>query len=173
MVRLLRYLLLAASVALICTVAGAQVESFYEQQLRAAKSDYQANRFPQAADELRIAAFGFLDRPPLLCEALVRLTVVENALGQETALTRTLERFIEAEHRFAPYAGLQIEPSIKSKFEEIVMRNVPRATLKSWPACRRPSGCLHTGQERSASRVIPSGRWRSPARPLRGGRKQM
>ena len=137
MVRLPRCLLLAASFALICTVAGAQVESFYEQQLRAGKSDYQANRVPQAADEFRIAAFGFLDRPPLLCEALVRLAVVENSLGQETALTRTLERFIEAEHRFAPYGGLQIEPPIKSKFEEIVMRNVPRATLVTLPGFAR------------------------------------
>jgi tetratricopeptide (TPR) repeat protein len=137
MVRLLCCLLFAASFAFVGTAARAQVESFYEQQLRAGKSDFQANRIPQAADEFRIAAFGFLDRPPLLCEALVRLAVVQNALGQETALARTLERFIEAEHRFSVYGAVRIEPQIRSKFEEIVVRNVPRATLVTLPAVAR------------------------------------
>src|SRR5207253_6274552 len=59
--------------ALLCVTAAHAADDFYEDQLQNAKTDLAAGRTAQAGDELRIAAFGFLDRPPLLIEALVRL----------------------------------------------------------------------------------------------------
>ena len=69
MLRLSRCLLLSLCALLVGSTVDADQDHFYEQQLQTAKSDFQANRIPQAADELRIAAFGFLDKPPLLSEA--------------------------------------------------------------------------------------------------------
>src|SRR5438128_491020 len=135
MLRLSRCLLLSLCALIVGSTVDADQDHFYEQQLQTAKSDFQANRIPQAADELRIAAFGFLDKPPLLSEALVRLAVAQSALGRDT--TRTIERFMEVEQRFAPYASLQIESPVKLKFEELLLRSVPRATLAGMPGLSR------------------------------------
>ena len=108
-------------------------DDFYEQQLRAAKSDFAANRVAQAADELRIAAFGFLDRPPLLQEALVRLAVAQESLGQTTERSRTIERFMAVEQRFPSYRSVQVEPQIRSTFEKLLSDQVPHATLLAMP----------------------------------------
>ena len=52
---------MVARVILISVLIAAPLaaaDDFYEQKLRAGKADFQASRLPQAADELRIAAFG-------------------------------------------------------------------------------------------------------------------
>jgi hypothetical protein len=102
----------AAVAALLAGSASPAVDihEFYEQQLAAGKIDFQAHQLPRAADELRIAAFGFLDRPPLLAEALVRLAVAQSALGLKGEVSVTLERFVEVEQHFAPYRTISIEP---------------------------------------------------------------
>src|SRR5581483_4381618 len=69
--RMVRRFLILLLLVLSASVAFA-AEDFYEQQLRAGKIDFQNNRLPEAADELRIAAFGLLNRPALLEEALIR-----------------------------------------------------------------------------------------------------
>lgn len=134
-----RFLLhLLASVLVLCSLAPSAIgDDFYEQQFRAGKADFQSGRNVEAADEFRIAAFGFLDRPQLLAEALVRLALVQNALGRASELSRTLDRFVDLEQRFAPYGRLQIEPAAQSRFEEILMRIVPQTTLASIPGLAR------------------------------------
>ena len=122
-------LLIAAAVS-----SAFAADDFYEQQLRAAKSDWAANRTAQAADELRIAAFGFLDRPPLLQEALVRLAVAQDALGLTTERSRTIERFMAIEQRFPSYRSVDVEPQIRSTFEKLLTGQVPRATLLAVPS---------------------------------------
>lgn len=114
-------------------------DDFYEQQLRAGKADFQASRLPQASDELRIAAFGLMQQPVLLQEALARLAVAQNALGQTAEVSKTIDRFIDVEQRFAPYATVLLESPVKSKFEELVQKQVPRATLQAIPTLARLS----------------------------------
>ena len=114
-------------------------EDFYEQQLRAGKADAQANRLPQAADELRIAAFGFLQQPQLLQEALIRLSVIQSALGQSSEAAKTIDRFMEIEQRFPQYATMQIETPVKAKFEELLVHQIPRATIQATPSLARLS----------------------------------
>lgn len=109
-------------------------DDFYEQQLRSGKADFLANRLPQAADEFRIAAFGLMQQPPLLQEALARLAVAQNALGQNDDQRKTIDRFVAVEQRFATYANVQLEPSVRTKFEELVTKQVTRATLQAIPS---------------------------------------
>lgn len=138
MPRRFRILILCCAALVVATAAFA-ADDFYEQQLRAGKADLQASRLPQAADELRIAAFGLLDQPPQLTEALATLAVVQNALGQTTEVARTIDRFMEVERKFATYQGVQIEPAVRTKFEELVMKQVPRQTLAAMPGLSKLS----------------------------------
>ena len=103
----------------IGSISSATADEFYERQLRAGKADFEARRVTEAANELRVAAFGFLDQPSLLAEALVRLAVAQNILGLKSEVTKTLDRFVDVEQRFAPYKTLSIEPQIKSSFETL------------------------------------------------------
>lgn len=130
-------LLLILPIGVLATeTAPAQID-FYERQLQAGKNDFQINRPRQALDELRIAAFGLLDRPALLTEALVRLTVAQTSLGMNEDSAKTIDRFLEVEQRFPSYASLQIEPTIRSRFEDALVKAVPRATLQSIPGLAR------------------------------------
>ena len=131
--------LLVATGLVLCAshVTPALAQDFYEQQLVAGKIAYQASRMVQANDELRIAAFGLLDRPVLLSEALVRLSLAQNALGLTTELTRTFDRFIVLEQRFQPYAKLQLEAPVRTTFEALLIKSVPPATLSAIPSLSR------------------------------------
>ena len=112
-------------------------DDFYEQQLQAGKTDAQANQLSRAADELRIAAFGFMQQPALLQEALARLAVVQNGLSQPADLQKTIDRFISVEQRLGSYASVQLDAPTRSKFEDLLVKQVPRQTLQSIPTLAR------------------------------------
>jgi tetratricopeptide (TPR) repeat protein len=127
------------ALVLLCFAPALPVfgEDFYEQQLRQGKADFSAGRNVAASDELRIAAFGFLDRPPLLSEALVRLTLVQLALSQPAAASQTLNRFIEVERRFPVYASAALEPQARASFDALLLKSIPRADLVAIPSLSR------------------------------------
>jgi tetratricopeptide (TPR) repeat protein len=132
---LARFLVAATT---ILAIAGPLVaEDFYEEQLRLGKADMLAGRVPQASDELRISAFGFLDRPPLLVEALVRLTLAQSTLSQSSAVSQTLNRLLEVERRFPAYASAAIEPQNRAAFEALLLKNIARSDLTGIPAFAR------------------------------------
>jgi thioredoxin-like negative regulator of GroEL len=114
-----------------------QAQDFYEQQLQNAKNNLAGARTVQAVDELRIAAFGFLDRPPLLVEALVRLAVAQNSLGQTEAARSTVDRFFTVEQRFPFYASLTLDEKVKSSFEALVLQSVARNVIAATPSVAR------------------------------------
>ncbi|MGH9366287.1 MAG: hypothetical protein ACRD3M_01275, partial [Thermoanaerobaculia bacterium] len=123
--------------ALYCLVlmmtwgATARGEDFYETRLRAGEEAYRAKRFLDAADELRIACFGFLERPPLLSEGLARLALAQAAAGRMADVDATLNRFIDIERRFATYGKLKLEPDIEADFRSLLLRRVKPETLLS------------------------------------------
>jgi len=63
-------------------VVSARSEDFYETRLRDGQEASRQKLFVQAVDELRIASFGFLDRPVLLSESLARLSLAQSAAGR-------------------------------------------------------------------------------------------
>jgi hypothetical protein len=108
-------------------------EDFYEAQLRNAKISAAASRYSDAADELRIASFGFLDRPALLSESLVRLALAQ-AAGNSTQLDHTLDRFLEVESRFATYSAARLEPEVRTSFETLLRSKVAAARMTAIPS---------------------------------------
>ncbi|HSS44455.1 MAG TPA: hypothetical protein VLO07_03855, partial [Thermoanaerobaculia bacterium] len=128
-------------------VVSARGEDFYETRLRAGQEAFRQKLFLQAVDELRIASFGFLDRPVLLSESLARLSLAQAAAGRSAEADATLLRFFDVERRFQPYVQVQFEPEIRKDFESLVLRRVSPSAIQSLPAL---AGLIETEEQRIA-----------------------
>lgn len=118
---------------MMTSVAATQGQEFYETRLRAGEAAYVEKRLPDAVDNLRIAAFGLLESPPLEAEALAYLTLAQTAAGHGAEADATLGRFLEVERRFAPYSKMKLDPAIKAEFQALLLRRVAQATLLAYP----------------------------------------
>src|SRR6478672_4732673 len=125
-----------AAIAVTMAVLPLFGQDFYEQQLRAGKEDRAAAKLVEASDELRIAAFGFLDRPLLLSEALANLALVQQALGQPAA-TQTLERFLDVERRFASWVPSSTDQPTRAAFEQLLVNTQRKSDLANIPSLAR------------------------------------
>ena len=113
------------------TVRGADV--FYDQRFEAGKAALASQRHLEAAEQLRIAAFGFLDEPKRLSETLAMLTIAHAALGRTAEVEIALQRFVEIEKQFGAYNGNALDPALRTRFEAILVRALPTATLAAIP----------------------------------------
>ena len=91
--------------------------AFSESRLREGEQAYLERRFPEAIDQLRVAAFGLMDHPALLSQALVLLSLSQDSAGRPKDARATVNRFGEVERRFPSYAKAQIDRAIRADFE--------------------------------------------------------
>jgi len=133
------------------SVASAQSLDFYEARLHAGQEAYRQKQALDAVDQLRIACFGFLDRPPLLSESLARLALAQAAAGRSEEVEATILRFLQVERRFAPYSQIKLEPEVKAEYQSLLLRQVPQATLLSLPSL---AGLVETEERKIAK--LPS-----------------
>jgi len=130
--------------ALLCSAFGsaagalAQSGGFSEERLRAGIEAVKSSRSLQAVDEFRIAAFGFLDRPPLLAESVVRLALLQESLGRQDDVARTLARFAEIESRVGGFAQARLEEPTRRVFRELAARRLAPAIFASLQALGAP-----------------------------------
>lgn len=110
---------------------AASIDPFYEQRLQSGKNALQARRSAEAADQLRIAAFGLLSEPKRLTEALALLALAHNALGHAESVEATLTRFIDVESRFPSWDANGLEAPLRTEFESLLLRAIPKQTLAS------------------------------------------
>jgi tetratricopeptide (TPR) repeat protein len=139
--------LLAVVVGMMPSVAGLRADDFNEDRLHDGEDAYVAKRYADAIDQFRIAAFGSLDRPPLLSECLVRLALAEAAANKSPDTGATLERFLEVERRFQSYAKAKLQPEIRSSFQALLLARVPQATILSVPSL---AGMIETSEQKIA-----------------------
>jgi tetratricopeptide (TPR) repeat protein len=132
----------------------ARGEDFYEARLRSGKDAFKQKRVIEAIDQFRIAAFGFLESPPLLSESLARLALAESAAGMSTEVTATLSRFLDVERRFGSYGKAKLEPEIRAEFQTLLLQRVSPATLQSIPGL---AGLVET-EEQKVARLPPGAR---------------
>jgi hypothetical protein len=111
-----------------------RAQDFYTQRLDAGKSEFAAERYGEAADDFRIAAFGMLNDPVRLSEALVRLAVADEAAKRTDDLKATLDRFLEIERRFPSYQKASLEPDIRAKFKELLLAHFPETVIGGIPS---------------------------------------
>jgi len=128
-------------------VASARAQDFYEKRLRAGQEAYSQKNLLQAVDELRIAAFGFMNTPTLLSETLVRLALAQSAAGKPAEAEATLSRFVDVEKRFATYPKLKLEPEIRAEFQSLLLRRLSPETVRALPSL---AGLVETEEQKFA-----------------------
>jgi len=116
---------LSAAVAIMTSNAPARADEFSDARLRSGEDAYVAKRYLDAIAELKIAAFGSLDRPPALSEALVWLALAQNGAGRAADLQATVDRFLEVERRFGAYPKARLEPDTRAAFQAVLLKRVP------------------------------------------------
>jgi protein TonB len=130
--RLAAFFFLAGS-----ALAGGQ--DFYEMQLQAGEAALAAGRAGEAAEDLRIAAFGLLERPALLCKALANLSLAQQAVGGAARADEALERYMEVERRFASCGEAGLDARRRAEFEALVRQRLPASVAEEVLATRRPA----------------------------------
>jgi tetratricopeptide (TPR) repeat protein len=125
--------LLLFAALMMSPVCAARAQDFYVERLRGGEAAYRQKDLSLAVDEFRIAAFGFLERPVHLEEALACLAVVQSAQGKPVESDAAISRFLEAELRFKAYAQVALEASIRAEFQALLLRRVAASTLQSTP----------------------------------------
>jgi hypothetical protein len=109
-------------------------DDFSLERLRAGEEALRARRIPEAVDQLRIACFGLLEQAEALSECLVHLTLAQDAAKRPIDLQATLNRFLEVERRFAPYAKAAIPGESRREFQAVLLARVPEGALLSIPS---------------------------------------
>jgi TonB family protein len=147
--------------AAVASPAAAQ--DFSEIRLRLGRDAYRAHRPADAIDPLRVAAFGLLDRPAQLCEALVFLALAQETSARHTEAQASLERLSDVERRLPACAEADVDSATRSEFESRFHRRLfaavpptagPRsAALK--PATPSEDGATPARVRRSVLPVYP------------------
>jgi tetratricopeptide (TPR) repeat protein len=125
---------LSVAAAIVTSNGEARADEFSDARLRSGEDATVARRYVDAISELKIAAFGSLDRPPVLSETLVWLTLAQTAAGRPTDVQATIDRFLEVERRFGAYPKARLEPDTRSAFQAILLKQVPQGTIQSIPS---------------------------------------
>ena len=122
---------LAAAVAAGILAAQAGAQDFSDLRMRGGEAAYRARRFADAASMFRVAAFGYLDRPPLLCQALVHLALAYDAAGRPAEAKVAADRLAEAQRRAPTCADAEIDAATRLEFETRFRRKWPPAGTAS------------------------------------------
>lgn len=109
------FLFIVACEAGVASPAGAQ--DFSETRLRQGRDAYRAHRSADAIDPLRIAAFGLLDRPAQLCEALVFLALAQETATRHAEAQASLERLSDVERRLPACSDADVDSATRLEFE--------------------------------------------------------
>ena len=153
-------------VSMMAWISAAGADLFYDQRLEAGKVALTAGQNVDAAEQLRIASFGFLDDPPRLQETLALLAIAQSTLTRAEDLQSTLSRFVEVEARFGAYNPASLRVDQGKLFESLLIRAIPKQTLLSINSLARlvqPPAPTRTTQRRTEPRSeTPAPRSSSP-----------
>ena len=128
------FALVSVAAAIVTSNAAFGADEFSDARLRSGEDATVARRYLDAIAELKIAAFGALDRPPVLSEALVWLALAQSGAGRTADLQPTFDRFLQVERRFGAYPKAKLEPDTRASFQAILLKEVPHATIVSIPS---------------------------------------
>ncbi|HEX7151202.1 MAG TPA: hypothetical protein VF618_06920 [Thermoanaerobaculia bacterium] len=104
------------------TLSAQSDAQFYLNMLDRGIASAAAGQNPEAARELRIAAFGLLDALPQFVTAQVHLALVYERLGQEADARAAALRVIAAERVASHYATLPLGAELRTRFDALAQR---------------------------------------------------
>ena len=108
-------------------------DEFYLSRLREGVEAFQAKRTVDAIDRLRIACFGLLDTPASLEEGLAVLSLAYTDSGRTADVDATLIHFLEVERKFGAYPKTSLPPTLKARFEAVLLRTTKAEVLAGYP----------------------------------------
>lgn len=109
-------------------------DTFNQERLKAGQNLFLSKQYLDAIPQLRVAAFGYLSKPPVLSECLVWLALSQTAAGKPADADATIGRFLEVERRFPSYPAPGLPPEIRTEFRTLLTHRVAEATLISMPS---------------------------------------
>ncbi len=92
-------------------------QDFTEMRMREGVEAYQSGRPSDAVNPLRVAVFGYLDRPPQLCRALVYLALAHDASGRQAEALSAANRLRDVQRRAATCAEAPLDERVRAEFE--------------------------------------------------------
>ncbi|MDP9192934.1 MAG: hypothetical protein M3P06_14630 [Acidobacteriota bacterium] len=148
----------ACVAALLGTAAAASAATpgeFYQGLLRRGTASYEANRYTDAAKQLRIAAFGMVEAVDQYQLAQIYLTLTYDKLSDPDRAREAAGRVAVAERIERKYAGLPLPDGVRTAFETVAGKllspgesamllrgaemSVPPQTTKSSPQTTKPA----------------------------------
>lgn len=150
-------LLIMSALAVPLAAQTTEADPFYLRRLEAGKAAFSAGEHQQAADELRIAAFGLLDSPALLSETLARLAVAQQAAGRTEAASETIRRFVEVEAVARSYGKWTADDALHEAIVGLLKSAIPNDRLATIPTLAR----YHTSEEDRVMALTGRARTRS------------
>jgi protein TonB len=118
------------ALALFAGAASSFAQDFYEARLRAGEAALDSGRASDAAADLRVAAFGFLERPALLCEALATLTLAEQSAGRAADADAALARLVEVQRMLPACREARLDPRRRAELETLARRKLPASVVE-------------------------------------------
>ena len=148
---------LAPVIAIALLMPAALVSAadpFYENALQRGIDAYAKKRYDAAAEALRGAAFGLLDEPLRLVEALVYLGLAQAATGDEDGFAETVRRVASADAALGAYTGANVPDALRSAFEAEIGRRAAHLAAAGGAS----AAWLRTLPERRVARLEPAAR---------------
>ncbi len=122
--------------ALVAVLAGmaapataATPGEFYMNLLRRGVASYEATRYPEAAKQLRIAAFGLIESIDQYQLAQMYLALTWDKLGDQARAREAAHRVVVAERVQRRYASVTASPAVRNAFESVAVRVLSPAEL--------------------------------------------
>src|ERR1044071_9379048 len=112
----------ALAAALICPLlplAAATAGEFYTSLLRRGVAAFDAGRMDEAAQHLRLAAFGLIENIEQYQTAHAYLTSVYDRLGQQDRARDSVRRIAQAERVQPRFAALKIPAPVRATVEKL------------------------------------------------------
>ncbi|MFP5245586.1 MAG: tetratricopeptide repeat protein [Thermoanaerobaculia bacterium] len=157
-------------------LAAATPSDFYSSLLRRGISAFEASRYEEAARQLRLAAFGFLDSVEHYQTAQVYLALSHERLQQQDRTREAVRKVLQAEKIEKRFGGLQLGTSIRREFDAIAERvltpaevnllrtSPPRAATAATTPATTPTT---TGPPANTSSIPTTTATTTPPRPQR------
>jgi len=105
-------------------------EDFFEARMRSGEELLRQGRSAEAAAELKIASFGLLERPALLCEALAARTAAQSAAGQRDEAAATLDRWLQVRRSYPACREARIDSAWAAAIQEVAKRRLSESAVR-------------------------------------------
>jgi len=116
-------------------VFGATEEEFYENLYRRGLTHFQMQAYDIAIRELRIAAFGFLEKPAKFETAQAYIVASAEHLNRAEDARTAMHKIVSAEHVKRSYASLDIPADVRAATEKAtaLLPKIDLAYLRAAP----------------------------------------